>query len=177
MTVLFVGEATNRARDGRWLHIYLYARALGEGSAYRRDPRAWLRLAAKNTGRTATARALCRSVQVNLFEDWPGSAGKGSRFPLPEARGRAAALLLSVRAGFEFDGSDVAAARRVVLVGRRVASAFGLERRPFYEWLPLNEIADLPAVIVPHPSGVSRVWNDPATRLRVLSAVLAALVA
>lgn len=65
----------------------------------------------------------------------------------------------------------------VVLLGRRVAAAFGVDARwPFYEWtfllrgpcpraerwpLVVTDQEVTRAVVLPHPSGRSRWWNDP----------------
>lgn len=94
---------------------------------------------------------------VNLLAYWPGpsASGKGSAFPLAEARSRAGETPLP-------PGS--------LLCGRRVAQAFGLGRAPFLEWVegdarggrtngagrPTARVA-----VIPHPSGVCRWWNDP----------------
>lgn len=81
----------------------------------------------------------------NLLPAWAGPAGKGSLWPRIEARHAALALLP------EIEG------RRVVMCGRRVASAFGVRPDvPFLTWLPLDRYA-----VIPHPSGVVRWWNEP----------------
>ena len=61
---------------------------------------------------------LARFQRVNLLPVFPGKAGKGDRFPLPPAREAARALLPTLEG------------RRVVLLGGRVAAAFGLHRAP-----------------------------------------------
>lgn len=48
--------------------------------------------------------------------------------------------------------------RRVLLLGGRVATAFGVHTELF-EWTTSPGFA---AAVVPHPSGLSRWWNDPA---------------
>lgn len=81
---------------------------------------------------------------VNLLPEWPGRSpsGKGDRFPVAEASQVAATLML----------------RGVVLfAGRGVAAAFGV-RAPFFRWLRLGSAR---VAVVPHPSGISRWWNDP----------------
>lgn len=65
---------------------------------------------------------------------------------------------------------------RLVLLGSRVAAAFGC---PFREHLcevrrlPVGTLApqERQVVVVPHPSGLSRAWNDPETAPRVRAAV------
>lgn len=56
--------------------------------------------------------------------------------------------------------------RRVVLLGRTVAAAFGLSRdAEWFRWLPMSTEAGGPGVFrvvaAPHPSGLSRWWSDP----------------
>jgi hypothetical protein len=82
---------------------------------------------------------------VNLLSKYPGpAAGKGDLFPLHRAR-RAARVI------------DLATAP-VVLVGLRVAEAFGVEHPRHFQRC---EVRGRPAIVVPHPSGVSTWWNDP----------------
>lgn len=79
---------------------------------------------------------------VNLLRHWPGPNphGKGSAWEPGLARDRAAAIRLA-------PGS--------ILCGRRVAQAFGLPRVAFFE------PDERGVVVIPHPSGISRWWNDP----------------
>ncbi len=79
-----------------------------------------------------------------------------------EARERAAYL------------TDVHGPGGLVLLGAKVTRAFGLEFRPF-------SLATLPtgvAAIIPHPSGLSRAWNEPGAfeRARAVVTELRALV-
>lgn len=78
---------------------------------------------------------------VNLLAHWPGPNphGKGAAWNARAARDRAATVRLP-------PGS--------LLCGRRVARAFGRSSQPFFEWV--GGVA-----VIPHPSGVSRWWNDP----------------
>jgi hypothetical protein len=88
---------------------------------------------------------------VNLIKRWPGpsaSRNKGDAFPLERAARAAARLELG-------DGP-------VILLGKGVAGAFGA-RADFFEWF---ELRGRRAVVIPHPSGVSRWWNEPANRRR-----------
>jgi uracil-DNA glycosylase len=86
---------------------------------------------------------------VNLLDRWPGSGGKGSTFPVGEARAAASMLLRA---------SD---ARVLVLCGRRVAAAFGLRDMEYLSWRMLG-----PKLVglVPHPSGVNRWYNEQANQ-------------
>ena len=96
---------------------------------------------------------------VNLLGYWPGpeTTGNGSAFPAAEARAAAARIRLA-------DGS--------LLCGRRVAAAFGLVNAPYFAW---RDVDGRRVAVVPHPSGVSRWWNDPenVARAREFLAALA----
>jgi hypothetical protein len=83
---------------------------------------------------------------VNLLRTWPGRqrGSKGHLFPMDKAV-RAAARLKGTLNG-----------RPVVLAGKRVARAFGI-RAGFLDVVKLDR-SD--ALLIPHPSGVVRHWND-----------------
>ena len=90
--------------------------------------------------------------RANLIKSWPGCAagGKGDAFPAPEAQAAAHAMLPALFG------------RRVVLLGRGVAEAFGL-RAPPLEWTRLPCPGGwLEAAYLPHPSGINRWWNTKA---------------
>lgn len=85
-----------------------------------------------------------RMEWVNLLAAWPGyGPSGGSTFPMDAAREAAARL------------SEV---RPLILLGKRVAKAFGVEQ-PWFWWV--DNIA-----VVPHPSGLNRWWNDPQNTAR-----------
>jgi hypothetical protein len=67
----------------------------------------------------------------------------------------------------------------LVLLGAKVSRAFGAGFAPFTCWSPPDVAADAPprAVVIPHPSGLSRAWGDPASYLRAYAAVNSALAA
>jgi hypothetical protein len=92
--------------------------------------------------------------RVNLIPFWPGRSGglKGHLFPTDVARLRATSL-------------DVRG-RRVVLAGLRVASAFGLKEVAFLRPVRLDE-GEASCVVVPHPSGMVRFYNEKANRRAV----------
>lgn len=99
-----------------------------------------------------------RSRFVNLLKKFPGYAGKkgrggkGAKFPLDRAR-----------RWTSFVSSCLNAApkpRVVVLLGRRVARAYHLEKQPFFEETKLLSHAWPRVVVIPHPSGVNRFWNS-----------------
>lgn len=93
---------------------------------------------------------LKRTSRYNLFLD-----------PQPRWDARAAQERASAM-GAELEG------RRVILLGQKVAAAFGLAGYPSYTWLELDPerpgYADV--ALMPHPSGRNRAWNDPAERAR-----------
>lgn len=89
---------------------------------------------------------LGRFDRVNLVDRFPGKAGKGDKFPVN--LGRRAALILSR----DFAG------RRVVLLGAHVARCFELKPiTPPGAFVPMWGGA---VTIFPHPSGISRWWNE-----------------
>ncbi len=91
--------------------------------------------------------------KVNLLPAWPGeAAGKGSAFPLAEARAAAEILLGAWRSR---PSSQNAAP---VLLGRRVAAAFGCRTIPPLLWAGFA--GDVAFAMLPHPSGVDRWWNS-----------------
>jgi uracil-DNA glycosylase len=83
---------------------------------------------------------------VNLLGRWPGAKGKGTHWD--PARARRAAARAPLRGV-------------CVLLGSRVAHAYGLgDVGPF-------QLVKLPralAVVVPHPSGVNRLYNEAENR-------------
>jgi uracil-DNA glycosylase len=91
--------------------------------------------------------------RANLLDRWPGPKAKGDRFDASEARMAACQFTPRLRR------------RRTVLLGRAVARAFHLHGRPMFEWL--DEVGDGALVaLAPHPSGISRWWNEPANARR-----------
>lgn len=90
---------------------------------------------------------LARVELYNVLDQWPGAAGKGSRFHVPSARADAPALL-----------ERLAAHARVVVAGKRAAAALGFRER-YLVWAPGPTGA--PWAVIPHPSGVNRWFNDP----------------
>jgi uracil-DNA glycosylase len=131
---------------------------------------------------------------ANLLDRWPGKAGKGDAFPLEEARAGAARLDLSGRPLVVLVGRNVARAfgaggaayfepislQHVSAVGadvkynpRRVAwqsadrpSPTVLQGGQSGGAAGLVQVERVPAVVVPHPSGVNRWWNCPENEAR-----------
>jgi uracil-DNA glycosylase len=89
--------------------------------------------------------------RVNLLDRYPGSDGKGARFPIGPARTAAKSLLRAVPEA------------SLVLVGRRVAEAFGFKTFA-YDWFEWFSVGGRAYAVIPHPSGIVRWWNDPANR-------------
>lgn len=84
---------------------------------------------------------------LNLLEGFPGGQGRGAAFPLGAAR-RAWAALEPKLSG------------RVVLLGVRLARLAGLDEHPPYAWVEARP--GLALCWMPHPSGLSHWWNEPA---------------
>ena len=86
---------------------------------------------------------------VNLLSYYPGTSGKGSNFVASEAKVKAEKLLTRL------DGNEY-----LILLGRRVAGAFGQKDLPYFK---SKFVPPCWVVVIPHPSGINRVWNDPKT--------------
>jgi len=142
---------------------------VGQAPGRRSDPTdplagAWLQRLARAAGLSdAALRAVAR--RATLLSAWPGRAPGDSGVDAWDApAGRTAAGRLAP----ELIG------RRVVLLGRHVAGAFGLPGslpwgacvkvrvRPEDPGGPEGEFL---ALLLPHPSGVSHAWTVPACRL------------
>jgi hypothetical protein len=83
--------------------------------------------------------------RINLLQDFPGKTGRDDKFPMTKAKIAAAAIKPLLRD------------RVVILVGRNVANAFGLEAE-FHSWVEGLHYCRLMAV-VPHPSGRNHWYN------------------
>jgi len=90
-----------------------------------------------------------RTERTNLFDEWPGKNGKGDAWDAKEAR-RLADLSKPSLNG-----------RRVIFVGRNVASAFGCSDLP---WLSWRKLSGAKVAVIPHPSGIVLWWNDERNR-------------
>lgn len=85
---------------------------------------------------------------INLIPEWPGA-----KWPVDVARGCARQLVF---------GKKLAGRKRVVLVGRRVARAFGIDDdREWFKWFYLKTGDVMLFATMPHPSGLNRWWNEP----------------
>lgn len=99
----------------------------------------------------------------NLLERYPGAAGSGAALPMVPAREAWAELEVSLSAGPR---------RRVVLLGSRLALVADVSA-PTFEWVQ-REGHDV--VVVPHPSGLNRVYNDPLAQESVSRVLREALL-
>ncbi len=88
----------------------------------------------------------------NLLAEYPGSPGHGDHFDMGRARVQAGRM-----------SGELARFRRVVLCGRKVLEAFVLGDMEALEW---RKAYGTTIGYLPHPSGVSRWWNDPRNRER-----------
>jgi len=90
----------------------------------------------------------------NVLDYWPGQNGRGSAFPIVEAE----------EALSEIE-QDLMARPAVVLLGRRLVDLFRLEPRAFFEWSKWpNARHGTWVAAIPHPSGLTRNYNDPEQR-------------
>ena len=94
-----------------------------------------------------------RFGRVNLLSNWPGRQGKkGDAFPMAIATERADIMAFKLE--------DIP---KVVLLGRRVQTAFRLDGElDFFEWVSHPVMRSV--CIAPHPSRVSRWWNEQTNR-------------
>lgn len=86
---------------------------------------------------------------VNLLQEYPGSDEKGSRFPFGVAKEAATKLLVEVDRD-----------RHLILAGKRVAAAFGMENAKYFHTVTLKPVP-IQITVIPHPSGVNFWWNKP----------------
>lgn len=82
--------------------------------------------------------------RINILDCWPGKSGKGDVFPKAEAARQAMRIKIHER--------DC-----VVMLGQGVARSFGIKAE-FLRWTFLGSTRVL---ILPHPSGINRWYNDP----------------
>lgn len=95
--------------------------------------------------------------RCNLLPFYPGKSGRGDRFPMREARLCASAV------------SPFLSGRVVIFVGRSVATAFGYDKRviDFFTWRERTRRGSpFTFGLIPHPSGLNRVFNSTESRVR-----------
>lgn len=92
--------------------------------------------------------------RVNVLDEWPGKhPSGGDRFVMSEGVRGARQIMRDV--GLRYD--------HIVLLGRRVERCFTMDPNPWFDQFSLEHFG-CPAnfYICPHPSRVSRWWNDPS---------------
>lgn len=102
------------------------------------------------------AAELAKHFEVRNLLDEPMARPEGTKgCEWPKEEAAAAAKRLATLLELE---------QPVVFLGKRVAEAFDF-RLDYFEWSygALLQVARVPAVIIPHPSGIVRLWNDPTT--------------
>lgn len=87
----------------------------------------------------------------NLLDYYPGTVGKGAKFPLGSAH-------MAVRA---MHAKGALLGTNVLLVGKRLSRAFGYNNFQLMKW---HQRKAYNFAIVPHTSGVNTWWNDPQHR-------------
>lgn len=93
--------------------------------------------------------------RTNVLHTFPGRHKRDDAFPLGKARVAAAAMI------------PLLGGREVVMVGRNVATVFGLELQDFHTWSEYGSMfggkydARFRVAVVPHTSGRNRWYNNP----------------
>ena len=144
-TALLVGEAPG-PRGGAECPLFPYPPHMAGGRL--------LRLA----GIEDVTEYLCRYARTNLLPTF-------SRAWASYAAAREAGRLLAAKRS----------ERRWLLLGRRVAGAFGYPGARWYQWFNLASSGSRQACCIPHPSGRSRTYNDPRHRAWLAQALQEAL--
>ena len=106
---------------------------------------------------------------VNLYDEWPGEADAGGD-AVPPARAMSEAAA-AVRLALMSSEEAVVA----ILCGRAVADAFGLGSHAPLDVVRPRASPLLTYLVLPHPSGTSRWWND-KSNVAAAAAAIRALV-
>ena len=88
--------------------------------------------------------------RVNLLHERQEVNGKGFVFDLHKAHGTAIVICTKLEPG-----------RVVLLLGHRVAKAFGI-KTAYFKPQRLQDLFEMTAFVVPHPSSINRWWNSRA---------------
>lgn len=121
---------------------------VGECNPYSADPRYALYHEPPNSGGGRLCRLILGVAPKDYVRCFDRANLCGQRWSMREARTRAEQLLLT-RAG------------PIILCGSKVSAAFGMKYEPFTIEHRPDDCAT-PIVILPHPSGLNRAWNNPA---------------
>ena len=134
MRPLLVGEANPRGADPRMALYPLPPQCAG--------------------GRLCKLLGMSVSVYLATFDRVNLMPTPPRKWSAPEARRAAEHMLVDHPRAFPY-----------VLLGRKVATAFGLKDTPFFQ--KIDAVGPHGAyrtfLVIPHPSGLCQVWNDPAT--------------
>jgi len=107
---------------------------------------------------------------VNVLDRWPGKGINGDLFPLAKARIAARGLTENLRD------------RVVILLGNNVARAFGCDKFEYFRWYEVrhpdnnNVVIAKRCAIIPHPSGVNRLWNLKNNRIVARKFLMSAVI-
>lgn len=160
--ILLVGDAPNARGHSRGLPLALACKAVGVG----------LRRCAPGVvsdGYPDLYGFVQRTRHVNLLHEYPGRKQRGSAFPEADAQEAADEIAAYLSGGLVPVTAHSALPCRprvVLLAGHRVEAAFGYRKRPFFdEHAPIDGV-EAQVFVVPHPSGLSRYWNDQRHRHR-----------
>lgn len=140
---------------------------VGESNPYSADPRHALYPLPPNAagGRLARALELSAREYIAAFPDRRNLLARTAKWSAPLARCAADDVLRAAPLGAV-----------LVLLGAKVSAAFGVDYRPAL-FLPrmahvgTNVPRRRVVLVLPHPSGLCREWNDPQTALRVQEAL------
>lgn len=98
----------------------------------------------------------------NVLDEYPGESwstrGNGDAFPMTLARERAARMKFLTEV--------------VIFCGTDTAGAFGC-RAPFLEWFTFRRTRR--GIVIPHPSGINRFYNDPESKQKVADLLVSIL--
>lgn len=120
---------------------------IGEANPYGADPYFALYPYPKNASGDRLCRLIMKMTPAQYLRDFDRINLCPTKWSAPVARERAQAILKS-------DMEDL------VLFGAKVSNAFGLPYEPFKFFS--NDDGSGPSIaILPHPSGLNRIWNEP----------------
>lgn len=175
-TYLLVGEAPARDETKTNLELTLALKATGKARSREDGP---LFLLDENPDLLAFT---IRTTHVNLLRRYPGPARRGAHFPLDEAklkadRFREAMRRVTVRPAPRrrpvryWSRHQFPDPYAILIAGRRVARAFGVYDVEYFVSTTFKDLVrptghPWRAIVVPHPSGVNRWWNDERNQLR-----------